>query len=98
MSETNSEVLVFGPYRIEVFGEEPKRHAVIRREDRARPEPTWYEMQHMKCLALRGSTIAIEVFPAMQSLVDGEHQRHLWEIDQRTGMWMKSLIARIGGE
>lgn len=69
---------IFGPYIIEVDGD----HAMIRRVDGAPVEPTFYEMQHMKCVAFGGRATAIEVFPDSRDLVDGENQRHLWEMDK----------------
>ena len=75
--------LAFGPYRIEVEGDEPLRHVTIRSADGQRPEPNWYEMQYMKCMALGAQAFAVEVFPASRDVVDGAHQRHLWEADER---------------
>lgn len=67
----------FGPYLIEVEGD----HATIRREDNSPVEPTFYEMQHMKCMAFGGPGVAIEVFPAARDLIDGQNQRHLWRVE-----------------
>lgn len=69
----------FGPYLIEVIG----NHATIWREDLKPVEPTFYEMQYMKDLAFGGCATAVEVFPSHRNLVDGAHQRHLWEVDEK---------------
>ena len=71
----------FGPYLIEI---ESGDHAIISREDDAKVEPTFYELQHMKSIAFGGPAAAIEIFPAMRDLVDGANQRHLWKVDPKT--------------
>ncbi len=70
---------VFGPYVVQF---EDESHVVIRREDGAPVEPTFYEMQHMKSLAFSGPATAIEVYPAARDLVDGANQRHLWRVER----------------
>lgn len=70
----------FGPYIVEVTG----NHAVIRREDGGPCEPSFYEMQHLKCMAFGGPAVGVEVFPAIRHLVDGQNQRHLWNVDPAT--------------
>lgn len=67
----------FGPYLFEVDG----NHLTIRRKDGKPVEPTFYEMQHMKCSAFGAPAVAVEIFPAMSDLVDGQHQRHLFMVD-----------------
>ncbi len=84
----------FGPYTIAWNVNEPA-HAVIRRADGAPPEPTWYEMQHMKCIAFGSHARAVEVYPAQADLYDTANMRHLWCVPEaiqvpnlRTGtMW-----------
>jgi hypothetical protein len=71
---------MFGPYLLEV----ENNHAVIRREDDEPCEPTFYELQHIKNMAFGGDATAIEVFPSHVNLVDGQHQRHLWQVDENT--------------
>jgi hypothetical protein len=68
----------FGPYLIDVTG----KHCTIRREDNGPVEPTFYEMQHMKCMAFGGPATAVEIFPAARDLIDGQNQRHLWQVDK----------------
>lgn len=68
----------FGPYLIEIEG----KHATISTEDGSPAEPTFYEMQHIKCLAFGGRSVAIEIFPDTVDLVDGQNQRHLWLVDK----------------
>jgi hypothetical protein len=65
----------FGPYLINVDG----NHCTIRRRDGSAVEPTFYELQHIKCMAFGGPALAVEVFPSASELVDGENQRHLVE-------------------
>ncbi len=64
----------FGPYLVQVRG----AHAVITRTDGEPPEPTWYELQHMKSLAWGSYARAVEVFPAQTHLYDTRNKRHLW--------------------
>jgi hypothetical protein len=71
----------FGEYRIDV----EKDHAVISAKhfEKNQPvNPTFYEMQHMKCVAFGGTSVAVEVFPSHRDLVDGQHQRHLWKVNR----------------
>lgn len=89
--------LSFGPYMIEVDAD----HAVIYREDGEWFTPTFYELQHIKCLAFGGDQWAIEVFPAARDLVDGQQQRHLWRVDRNlvpnlvTGDWFAGLRPNL---
>lgn len=71
----------FGPYLV---WRQSDDHAVIRRQDGGPVEPTFYEMQHMKNMAFGGTAWAVEVFPPHRHLVDGEHQRHLWQVARGT--------------
>jgi hypothetical protein len=68
----------FGPYIIDVV----KNHCIIRREDNLPVDPTFYELQHMKCMAFGAPVVAVEVFPSSEDLVDGQNQRHLWKVDK----------------
>ena len=54
-------------------------HAVITYPDNY--TLSFYEMQYAKDIAFGGDVWAIEVFPAHRDLVDGQNQRHLWEVD-----------------
>jgi hypothetical protein len=67
-------VAIFGPYRMTVVAS----HAVITRTDGLPPEPTWYELQHLKCLAWGSHARAVEIFPAQTHLYDTRNKRHLW--------------------
>ena len=69
----------FGPYEVSIDSKRPF-HAVIRRMDGAPPEPTFYELQHMKSLAFGSEAIAVEVFPRAGDLKDTANQRHLWSV------------------
>ncbi len=69
--------ITFGPYTVSIAVERPDQ-AVIRRADGAPPEPSWYELQHMKCLAWGSHAVAVEVFPAQADLYDTANMRHLW--------------------
>jgi hypothetical protein len=69
----------FGPYLVEV---ENEKHAVIRREDDQPVEPTFYEMQHIKCIAFGGPATAVEILPSSRDLIDGQNQRHLWKVER----------------
>lgn len=69
----------FGPFEVERVTED---HAIIRRHDGLPPEPTFYEMQHMKCVVFGGRATAVEVFPDVRELVDGQNQRHLWRVER----------------
>ncbi len=71
------DLVAFGPYTVSINATHPG-HAVIRRADGAPPEPTWYELQHMKCLAFGSHVRAVEVFPAQAKLYDTANMRHLW--------------------
>jgi hypothetical protein len=71
--------VTFGPYTVSIDAANPE-HAVIRRADGAPPEPTWYELQHMKCLAFGSHARAVEVFPAQAELYDTANMRHLWAV------------------
>jgi len=68
----------FGCYEVEVDGD----HAIITRLDGGPPQPTFYEMQHMKCEAFGADRWAVEAFPAARNLVDGQNQRHLWAVER----------------
>lgn len=72
----------FGPYTVEVVDE--GRRATIRREDGEAPQPEWYELQAMKCMAFGSRATAVEIFPDARRIVDGQNQRHLWVVDPRT--------------
>lgn len=76
--EVEEATRTFGPYIINIEGS----HAIIRRADGKTADPTFYEMQHMKCLAFGGPAWAVEVFPAAKELVDGQNQRHLWRVER----------------
>ena len=71
--------VTFGPYTVSIDQKQPD-HAVIRRADGLPPEPTWYEIQHMKCLAFGSHARAVEVFPAQSKLYDTANMRHLWAV------------------
>jgi hypothetical protein len=69
----------FGNYLIDL---ESERHAVIRNinvDDDV--QPTFYEMQLLKCIAFGGDASAVEIYPRQCDLFDGQNQRHLWRID-----------------
>lgn len=36
----------------------------------------------MKSMAFGGRAVAVEVFPDITELVDGQHQRHLFKVDK----------------
>lgn len=59
-----------------------ERHAVIRHKDNISFQPTFYEMQTMKCIAFGGDAVALEIFPKQRDLVDGQNQRHLWKVEK----------------
>jgi hypothetical protein len=69
----------FGNYLISL---ESNKHAIIRHvnidED---VQPTFYEMQILKCIAFGGDSIAVEIYPRQKDLFDGQNQRHLWKIE-----------------
>ena len=91
------EDIAFGDYTIELQDDQssPKnRHAVIRRKDGGKVDPTFYEMQHMKCLAFGGRATAIEVFPDSRKLVDGQNQRHLWLVDVKGFSELKNTVLQ----
>lgn len=69
----------FGDYVVVVAA----NHAVIYRKDAGEPQPTFYEMQCIKNQAFGGASTVVEVFPANRDLVDGQQQRHLWEVDPK---------------
>lgn len=71
--------VAFGPYTVSIDAND-ETHAVVRRADGAPPEPTWYELQHMKCLAFGSHAVAVEVFPKADELVDTANMRHLWAV------------------
>ena len=70
----------FGPYKIEVLN---TNHCIICRSDGEPTNPTFYELQHMKCLAFGGDQIAVEIFPKMEQLIDGQNYRHLWLVPDK---------------
>jgi len=70
--------VTFGNYTIK---RETQAHAIIRHKSEEAAEPTFYEMQYMKNIAFGGDSVAIEVFPIQNDLVDGQNQRHLWLMD-----------------
>ena len=70
---------VFGPYICEM---QEHRHVVVRRYDDQPVDLTWYELQHIKSMMFGGSAYAVEIFPAMSDVVDGQNQRHLWWMDK----------------
>jgi hypothetical protein len=76
--------VTFGPYTVSIDAEHPD-HAVIRRADGMPPEPTWYELQHMKCLAFGSHARAVEIFPSMSMLFDTANMRHLWLVPDVIG-------------
>ena len=99
------EDILFGDYTIELQNEEAEgwvkkqrspenRHAVIRRKDGGKVDPTFYEMQHMKCLAFGGRATAIEVFPDSRKLIDGQNQRHLWLVDVKGFSELKNTVLQ----
>ena len=69
--------VAFGPYTVSLDSQH-SWHAVIRRIDGGPPEPTWYELQHMKCLAFGSHARAVEIFPEQAKLYDTANMRHLW--------------------
>lgn len=75
-----TETKQFGSFVIQITG----NHAVITQDDRDSPQPTFYELQHIKSLAFGGSAVAVEIFPRHIDLVDGQHQRHLWCVEPDT--------------
>lgn len=75
----NSPERKFGNYLIDL---ESERHAVIRSINADDDiQPTFYEMQMLKCIAFGGDGIAVEIYPRQKDLFDGQNQRHLWKID-----------------
>lgn len=77
--------IAFGPFTVSIAVEHPD-HAVIRRVDGGPPEPTWYELQHMKCLAWGSHARAVEIFPQQSKLYDTANMRHLWLVPDRVTM------------
>lgn len=68
---------VFGVYLVEV----DCNHATIVHKDNIEAQPSFYEMQCIKNQAFGGASTVVEVFPANRDLIDGQNQRHLWEVD-----------------
>jgi hypothetical protein len=69
----------FGNYLISL---ESNKHAIIRHIDVDKDvQPTFYELQMLKCIAFGGDAIAIEIYPRQCDLFDGQNQRHLWKIE-----------------
>lgn len=68
---------MFGDYIVDV----EKNHATISHNDGTEPQPTFYELQCIKNQAFGGAAVVVEVFPANRDLIDGQHQRHLWEVN-----------------
>lgn len=66
----------FGPYHLQRC----EAHMVITRHDEFPVEPTFWEMQHMKCMMFGGPEAAVEIFPPMKELFDGANYRHIWGI------------------
>jgi hypothetical protein len=76
--ETGQEVS-FGDYLVSL---EANNHAIIRHKVTDEDvQPSFYEMQIMKCIAFGGDAAAIEIFPKQRDLFDGQNQRHLWKMD-----------------
>lgn len=98
----------FGPYTVSIDAYHPD-HAVIRRADGQPPEPTWYELQHMKELAFGSHVRAVEVFPEADKLYDTANMRHLWRLPAEistpclsTGKWWTitadGRVTRLDGK
>lgn len=68
---------VFGDYIVDV----ENNHATISHNDGTEPQPTFYEMQHIKSQAFGSAATVVEVFPPNKHLIDGQQQRHLWEVN-----------------
>ena len=58
------------------------RHLKIWRTDRREITVCWDEVQAIKNERLGGCTLAVEIFPPSEDLVDEVNYRHLWEIPQ----------------
>ena len=62
----------FGDYLISL---EANNHAIIRHKVTDEDvQPSFYEMQTMKCIAFGGDAAAIEIFPKQRDLFDGRNQ------------------------
>lgn len=57
------------------------RHVKVKRRDGKDGIP-WDDLQNIKNEALGADTIAVEVYPAADRVVDELNMRHLWEVPQ----------------
>ena len=75
----NKKTIIYEDYIIEIYHE---THIVIRKMDKSPVNPTWYELQYIKNIAIGIEAYAVEVYPSEEDLVDNANIRHLWKVNK----------------
>ena len=63
-----------------IWEEEEFNQLTITRKD-GRPPESWYDLWNIKNEIWGEATLAIEIYPRREDLIDGQNQRHLFKLD-----------------
>lgn len=73
----------------------PENHQLtISKKDGAVVE-SWYDIWNIKNQILGDSTTAVEIYPSVEDLIDGQNQRHLFVLDTKEKISFENIYKII---